>query len=97
MLALTFADEKDYDGIQQNDRISLVGLSDLRPGKPVQMLVKSDDGQQRVVMLDHTFNEEQVQYFRAGSVLNVMANNSAKDALPNKLVERSIAEIVSIS
>ncbi|CZR52336.1 probable aconitase/homoaconitase (aconitase superfamily) [Phialocephala subalpina] len=73
MLALTFADEADYDRIEEDDRISLVGLKDLAPGRQVTMVVKKENGDEWRVGLNHTFNGEQIEYFKAGSALNLMA------------------------
>ncbi|KAL1624240.1 hypothetical protein SLS56_007942 [Neofusicoccum ribis] len=73
MLPLTFNDLADYDRIEAEDRISLVGLSDFRPGRSITMLVKRSDGSTWQTKLDHTFNEEQIEYFKAGSALNLMA------------------------
>ncbi|GME41058.1 Aconitate hydratase, mitochondrial [Neofusicoccum parvum] len=73
MLPLTFNDLTDYDRIEAEDRVSLVGLSDFRPGRSITMLVKRSDGSTWQTKLDHTFNEEQIEYFKAGSALNLMA------------------------
>lgn len=73
MLPLTFADTSAYDRIEASDRISLLGLSNLKPGGQVEMLVTKADGQIWTTMLDHTFNDEQIGYFKAGSALNLMA------------------------
>lgn len=73
MLAFTFADEQDYDTVGPDDRISLVGLDSLQPGKHVEMIVSSPIRSPRRVKLNHTFNSEQLEYFKAGSALNVMA------------------------
>ena len=73
MLPLTFADPADYEKIRENDRVSLVGLADLAPGRPVTMLVKHTDGTADEVLLNHSFNENQLGWFRAGSALNLIA------------------------
>ncbi|CAG0923816.1 unnamed protein product, partial [Notodromas monacha] len=72
MLPLTFADPKDYDKIQPTDRISLLGLKDLAPGKPVQCEVKHTDGKIDKVTLNHSLNSQQIEWFKAGSALNRM-------------------------
>lgn len=72
MLPLTFADATTYDRIEPSDRISLVGLDDLARGYVV-MTVKRQDGKTWEVKLNHTLNEEQIEYFKAGSALNLMA------------------------
>jgi aconitate hydratase A / 2-methylisocitrate dehydratase len=72
ILALTFRDRDDYDKICEYDRISLVGLKGLRPGRPVKGVVKRKDGSTFELILNHTFNREQVDWFKAGSALNNM-------------------------
>lgn len=69
MLALTFANEADYDRIRASDRVSILGLAELTPGKP---LVISVNGEWEA-KLNHTFTLEQIEYFKAGSALNMMA------------------------
>ncbi|EKG15934.1 Aconitase A/isopropylmalate dehydratase small subunit swivel [Macrophomina phaseolina MS6] len=76
MLPLTFKDGSDYERVEAEDRISLVGLSEFRPGHPVSMAVRKKDGTVWRTQLDHTFNEEPIAYFRAGSALNFMAQKS---------------------
>jgi aconitate hydratase len=71
MLPLVFANPSDYDKISPDDRVSLVGLPGLAPGKPVTMRVNKADKSGTVeVQLVHTFNDEQIAWFRAGSALN---------------------------
>lgn len=72
MLALTFADEADYDRIDPSDRISIKGLKDLSPGNPLTLTVEGKSGSWDA-SLNHTFSEEQIGYFHAGSALNLMA------------------------
>jgi aconitate hydratase len=73
MLPLTFSDASAYDRIGASDRVSLKGLAGLSPGTPIDMLVTKSDGSTWNTKLDHTFNEEQIGYFKAGSALNLMA------------------------
>lgn len=75
MLPLTFADPSDYDKIASSDRISLTGLSNLAPGNAVTMKVETADGSALDVVLKHTFNKEQLEWFRAGSALNKIKEN----------------------
>ena len=72
MLPLTFANTADYDKIQPSDRLSLVGLKDLAPGKPVKCVIKHKDGKSDSFNLNHTMNEQQIKWFQAGSALNRM-------------------------
>lgn len=72
ILALTFRDWDDYDIIDEYDRISLVGLKDLRPGRPVKGIVKRRDGSTFELILNHSFTREQIDWFKEGSALNNM-------------------------
>lgn len=72
MLALTFANEADYDRIQPSDRVSIVGLKDLSPGKPLTLMIKGEN-ETWEASINHTLSEEQIGYFHAGSALNLMA------------------------
>jgi aconitate hydratase len=73
MLPLTFANPADYDLIEEEDRVSIVGLEDLAPGKQLKMIVKHKDGTEHEVMLNHTMNKAQIEWFKAGSALNLIA------------------------
>jgi aconitate hydratase len=73
VLPLTFANPADYDLIQEDDRVSLVELKDLAPGEAVMCRVRHADGSSDVIELRHTFNEEQIAWFQAGSALNLLA------------------------
>lgn len=77
MLPLTFANASDYDKIQPTDKISLLGLKDLTPGKPVQCEVKHKDGKVDKIVLNHSLNEQQIGWFKAGSALNRMKEIAA--------------------
>jgi aconitate hydratase len=71
LLALTFAKADDYDRIGENDRVDLVGLANLAPGKPVECRIKHADGRQETLWLNHTFSAAQLEWFHAGSALNL--------------------------
>lgn len=72
LLPLTFADQDNYDRIQPADRISLIGLQNLAPGKPVECLIKHESGETEKILLNHSLNEQQIKWFKAGSALNHM-------------------------
>jgi len=74
MLPLTFADPADYDKIQPDSRISILGLADLTPGKPLTCRASHADGSADEFPLNHTFNDLQICWFKAGSALNFMKN-----------------------
>ena len=71
LLALTFQDSADYDRIREEDRISLVGLADMAPGKLVKCRVRHADGTTETLRLSHSFGASQLEWFRAGSALNL--------------------------
>merc|ERR1711970_7478 len=72
MLPLTFSDKADYDKVQPDDKISIVGLADFAPGKPVEAVLSHSDGTSDTIVLNHTFNEQQISWFHSGSALNRM-------------------------
>jgi len=76
MLPLTFADPKDYDKILEDDKVDITGLDKLSPTNPVKMIVKHKDGKTDEVMLNHTMNDAQIKWFKAGSALNLIAQKN---------------------
>jgi len=74
MLPLTFANPADYDKIKEDDKIDL-DVKDLKPGEKVKMTLKHSDGAKEEIILNHTFNDQQVGWFKAGSALNKMAKS----------------------
>lgn len=70
LLPLTFADPADYDRISPDDRISILGLKDLKPGKPLTVRVKKQNGETFDIQVNHSFSEEQFEWFKHGSALN---------------------------
>jgi aconitate hydratase len=71
LLALTFQSPSDYDRIREDDRLSLVGLRDMAPGKPVECIVRHADGTSETLRLSHSFSASQLEWFRKGSALNL--------------------------
>ena len=71
LLPLTFAEREDYDRIREDDRISLVGLNDLAPGRPVECRIAHSDGTSETLHLNHSIGESQVEWFRIGGALNM--------------------------
>ncbi len=72
VLALQFANPADYDKIQEDDRVSFTDLANLAPGKHVKMVLEHKGGVKETVELKHTYNAEQLKWFRAGSALNLI-------------------------
>ena len=70
MLALTFVDKADYDRIREKDRLSVIGLKEFAPGRSLQVRVLHEDGTEETFAVQHTYNEQQIAWFRAGSALN---------------------------
>lgn len=70
MLALTFAHPADYDKIREDDTLSIEGLRNFSPGTPLTLVIKHDDGKEESVLLNHTYNQSQINWFKAGSALN---------------------------
>ena len=72
MLALTFDNPKDYEKIREDDRLSILGLKSFAHGKPLTLLIHHADGTEEKVQLNHTYNESQIAWFKAGSALNYL-------------------------
>jgi aconitate hydratase len=77
MLALTFANESDYDKIQEDDTINFLDLTEFAPGKPLALEFVHADGSKDIIMANHTYNEGQIGWFVAGSALNLIAAGKA--------------------
>lgn len=75
MLPLTFANPADYDKIDPEDRVSIVGVNKLAPGKQLTLRVKKPSGKRVDIPVNQTFNENQISWFKAGSALNHMAHS----------------------
>jgi aconitate hydratase len=72
MLGLTFADKADYDKIQEDDTIDIEGLLTFAPGKNLQMVLNHKDGSNETVQVKHSYNDQQIAWFKAGGALNVI-------------------------
>ena len=75
ILALTFSNPDDYNKILEDDRISLLDLNDLQPGKQVKCVVSHVDGSKDEISLNHSYNKAQIEWFKSGSALNVLRHN----------------------
>jgi aconitate hydratase len=76
MLPLTFANPEDYNKIMEDDKVSIVGLKDLAPGKQLKLIINHNDGSKEEAQLNHTMNEAQIGWFKAGSALNLIAKSN---------------------
>ena len=72
VLTLTFKDPLDYDKVMEDDRISITGLNDIKPGKLVKCVLHHNNGENEEIYLQHLYNESQIEWFYAGSALNVL-------------------------
>lgn len=78
MLALTFANPADYDKIQEDDSIDIVGLNDFAPGIPLTVVLNHVDGTSEAISVNHTYNEQQIEWFKAGGALNIIRAQVSK-------------------
>ena len=78
MLGLTFANESDYDLIQENDSFNFVDLDQFAPGKQLTLEVVHEDGTKDVIKLNHTYNKNQIDWYKEGSALNLIKKENAK-------------------
>lgn len=72
MLALTFADKNDYDKVLEDDVIDILGLTTFTPGKTLQVALHHQDGSTDIITVNHTYNAQQIEWFKAGSALNLI-------------------------
>lgn len=77
MLALTFADKNDYDKIQEDDTIDILGLTSFAPGEPLQIVLHHKDGSSDTITVNHSYNKQQIEWFKAGGALNIIRKQVA--------------------
>ncbi|MEI6584119.1 MAG: aconitate hydratase [Chitinophagia bacterium] len=77
MLALTFANKSDYDLIQEDDTIDIIGLTEFAPGQPLQLVFTHADGSKDTIQANHTYNQQQIEWFKAGAALNIIRKQVA--------------------
>jgi aconitate hydratase len=92
LLALTFQSPADYDRLREDDRLSLVGLKGLAPGKPVECRVQHADGTTETLMLNHTFSGPQLEWFRKGSALNLFHSEAKKSPAKKRAAAKPLAK-----
>ncbi|MDD4922904.1 MAG: aconitate hydratase, partial [Bacteroidales bacterium] len=76
LLALTFKNRKDYDKVREDDHISVIGLVDFTPGKPLTVILTHRDGTSEHFEVNHSYNELQINWFKSGSALNAINSNN---------------------
>lgn len=77
MLALTFSDKNDYDKIQEDDTIDVIGLTNFTPGSPLKLVLNHSNGTSEEILANHTYNQQQIEWFKAGAALNIIRKQIA--------------------
>ncbi len=92
MLALTFSNKEDYNKIQEDDKIDVIGLTEFTPERPLTLVLHHADGTSESISVNHTYNKNQIEWFKAGSALNLMgilaAKNASKPAPKSKVLKK---------
>lgn len=78
MLALTFANKEDYDKGQEDDSIDITGLTTFLPWKWINLVLNHKDSSKDEIAVNHTYNDQQIEWFKAGGALNVIRSQFAK-------------------
>jgi aconitate hydratase len=94
MLALTFSNREDYNRIQEDDKIDVLGLTEFAPEKPLTLVLHHSDGKQERISVNHTYNKNQIEWFKAGSALNLMGIIAAETAAKAQADKKGIVETV---
>ncbi len=79
MLALTFANKDDYDNLQEDDTIDIVGLTAFAPNQPLTLVLHHADGSSETIIANHTYNDQQIEWFKAGGALNIIRKQFANN------------------
>jgi len=77
MLALTFANKEDYEKVQEDDSVDITGLGSFAPGNPLTLVLHHKDGTTDQIVVNHTYNKQQIEWFKAGGALNVIRKQFA--------------------
>jgi aconitate hydratase len=80
MLGLTFADKDDYNKIQEDDTIDILGLTTFAPNVPLEMVLHHTDGTSETIVVNHSYNAQQIEWFVAGGALNIIRREAALKA-----------------
>jgi aconitate hydratase len=78
MLGLTFANKEDYNKILEDDVIDIIGLGSFAPGKQLELVLNHKDGSSETIAVNHTYNEQQIEWFKAGGALNIIRASVGK-------------------
>ncbi|ALL08158.1 aconitate hydratase [Pedobacter gandavensis] len=78
MLGLTFANKEDYDKIQEDDTIDIVGLTTFSPNVPLTLVLNHADGTKEEIVVNHSYNAQQIEWFKAGGALNIIRREAAE-------------------
>jgi aconitate hydratase len=91
MLALTFSNKEDYNKIKEDDVLDLTGLTTFTPDVPLTLVLNHQDGTKESIKVSHSYNKNQIEWFKAGSALNLMAEKSTKSSPKKKPVKKTSA------
>lgn len=80
MLGLTFADKEDYDKIKEDDTIDILGLTTFAPNVPLTLVLHHADGTEESILVNHSYNDQQIEWFKAGGALNIIRKEAAEKA-----------------
>jgi aconitate hydratase len=78
MLGLTFANKEDYNKILEDDSIDITGLDHFAPARPLDLVLNHKDGTSETIKVNHTYNDQQIEWFKAGGALNIIRANIGK-------------------
>lgn len=92
MLGLTFANKEDYNKIQEDDTFDVVGLTTFAPDKPLSLVLHHANGSEETIVVNHTYNANQIEWFKAGSALNLMAKKFAEEKSPVKTIAKKVVK-----
>ena len=97
MLALTFSNKDDYNKIQEDDKIDVIGLTQFASEKPLTLVLHHADGTSESISVNHTYNKNQIEWFKAGSALNLMGIIAAEDEAKPEPKTRVLAKAKSVA
>ncbi|HYI77197.1 MAG TPA: aconitate hydratase, partial [Chryseolinea sp.] len=95
MLGLTFSNKEDYNKIQEDDTIDVIGLTEFTPERPLTLVLHHNDGTQESIFVNHTYNKNQIEWFKAGSALNLMGIIASAQAAKNEVPKKGLVETVA--